>query len=402
MQHQIRHHVYLDHAAATPVDPAVAAVLCEHTVRTYGNASAMYGLGREAHTVLTEARRSVAESLAVNPDEIVFTGSGTESDNLAILGAARSQRARGQHIVISSIEHKAVLAAAAVLEREGFEVTRVPVSIAGLVSVEAVRASLRSDTTLVSIMYANNEIGTIQPIADIAALLETLPADERPLLHSDACQAVGGIPVHPADLGVDLLTLNGSKIYGPKGIGALFVRRGVVLAPQIVGGDQEGQRRAGTENVGLAAAFATALSLATAKQPSEAARLYELREHFRTQVLALQPEILINGDLAARLPNNLHITVPELEGESLVLELDQYGICCATGSACSAHDLNPSHVLRAIGMPDELIHGSLRFSLGRSTTKDDIDYTVACLEKCLERLYTITATKTLRTQPLHV
>ncbi|MCA9354577.1 MAG: cysteine desulfurase [Candidatus Kaiserbacteria bacterium] len=386
--------VYLDHAAATPVDPEVAALLLQHTSETYGNASSMYEIGRKAHDTLAAARQSVAASLAVEPSEIIFTGSGTESDNLAILGAARARKDRGKHIVVTAIEHKAVLAAAKVLERDGFAVTYVPVESSGIASVGDVLAAVRPDTTLVSVMYANNEIGTIQPIAEIAQALRQINEAKRPLFHTDACQTAGQLEVLPRELGVDLLTLNGAKIYGPKGLGMLYVRRGVRLEPLIVGGGQEGGLRAGTENAALIAGFAKALELAVVRRAAEAARLTDLRNHFWHQLHTVLPDIVMNGDPDVRLPNNLHITVPTLEGESLVLELDHYGIAAATGSACSAHDLTPSHVLQAIGIPDGLIHGSLRFTLGRETTKDDLEYTVQCLKKSVDRLRQLTAATT--------
>ncbi len=392
--------IYLDHAATTPIDPMVAEVVYEVMQTVSGNPSAMYTLGREAKQVLEDARQRIATSLEVNSEEITFTGSGTESDNLAIIGAARARQHKGRHIVVSAIEHKAVLAAAKRLESEGWEVTYLPVDGEGLVAVENVIAAIRPDTSLVSVMYANNEIGTIEPIVEIGQAIRTLDLKKRPLFHTDACQALGYLPVKPRELGVDLLTINGSKIYGPKGTGALWRRSGVRLEPQVVGGDQEFSVRAGTENVALAAGMALAVEKAVSMQSEASKEVRQMRDYFLQKLKLNLPEIIVNGSLSDRLPNNLHITVPELEGESLVLELDQYGICAATGSACSAQDLTPSHVLQAIGVSDELIHGSLRFSLGRSTTKEEIDYVVEKLQASIKRLRSLTAVSAVRLHQL--
>ncbi len=384
--------VYLDHAATTPLDPEVQAVIERTLADVYANPGALYTAGRHAAACLGMARATVAEVLGVHVDEVVFTGSGTESVNLAIIGGARARKEEGRHIIMSAIEHKAALASGAQLAQEGFDVTRVPVAQDGSVSVDAVRDALRSDTVLVSIMYANNEIGTIQPIADIAAMVRGAQCGTRPpLVHTDACQACGALPIAPHTLGVDLLSLNGSKIYGPKGSGLLYVRAGVHIEPLIVGGDQERGLRAGTENVALCAGLAHALRASEEARVHEQARLRSLQEYFFDSLARCYPRMRINGSRTNRLPNNVHITIPSLEGESLVLMLDQAGVAAATGSACSAHDLAPSHVLRAIGLPDEIIHGSLRFTMGRATTKADIDYAVSALKDTIAKLERITA-----------
>ncbi len=389
--------IYLDHAATTPLDKTVAKEMIKVMTNVYGNPSSLYDVGRQAQAVLTEARLSVAKSLEVEAPEIIFTGSGTESDNLALLGVARAYQSKGKHIIVSNIEHKAVLASAYQLEQEGFSVTYLPVNKLGLVDVEVCLKAIRPETILISIMYANNEIGTIQPIAEIARRLALLGNQmERPLFHTDACQAAGYLPLSPKKLGVDLLTINGSKIYGPKGIGVLWIRSGIRLKPIIVGGDQEFGKRAGTENVALAVGMAKALERVLENQTEAALQVRTLRDYFAGQLSLVSPHIFINGDLKQRLPNNLHITVPNIEGESLILRLNEYGICCSTGSACSALDLKPSHVLLAIGIANDFIHGSLRFTLGKATTKKDIDKTIIALRESIAQLLAITATPAMR------
>lgn len=394
--------IYLDNAATTPTDEAVIENMCKVMRQVPGNPSSLYNLGRDATRVLEDARRRVAAALAVTPDEIIFTGSGTESDNLAVLGVADAYQERGKHIIVSAIEHKAVLAAAHRLEQHGFEVTYLPVSTYGLISVKACLEAVRPDTTLISVMYANNEIGTIEPIAELAEALKGQFPDEasRPLLHTDACQAVGYLPVQPRELGVDLMTINGAKIYGPKGTGALWVRAGIRLTPQIVGGDQERHMRAGTENVALASGLAVAVENAVRDTKSAAAKAAALRDHFISRLPEVSKDIYLNGSPTERLPNNVHITVPDIEGESLILHLNEAGICCSTGSACSAFDLNPSHVLRAIGTDDERIHGSLRFTLGKYTTKEDIDDTITALTNTVAVLRSMTAASYLPSKQL--
>lgn len=381
--------VYLDHAAATPLDPQVLNVMLTYLRGTHGNPSSMHRAGRGAHDALETARTHIAHTLGARADEIIFTGSGTESANLAILGVARALRERGRHLIVSAVEHKAVLSAARRLGNEGFSVTSLPVDARGRTDPEQCVRAIRPDTTLVSCMYANNEIGTV---TDIRALVARIRSTHGawPLIHTDACQAPGMLSIDTAGLGVDLMTLNSAKVYGPKGIGLLYVRRDVRIEPLITGGDQEHGLRAGTENVALAAGFAEALSRAETYRHEEAPRLRALRDRLIRALLRTVPHIIVTGARTRRLPNHVSFCVPEVEGESLVLLLDERGVSCATGSACAAGDLTPSHVLRAIGIPDEVIHGSVRLTLGRATTVTDIDYTVAQFAACVERLRTIT------------
>lgn len=401
MRDQITEPIYLDHAATTPLCAAAVAAMEPHLRTTYGNASSMHQFGRAAFDVKEAARVEVANALAVDSDEIIFTGSGTEADNLALFGLAHAARERGRHVIVSEIEHQAILEAAHRLAADGYDVTYVPVDGTGRVSPEAVVAALRPDTTVVSIMLGNNEIGTIEPVANIAELVRVHAADpERPpLVHTDACQALGLIPVLPRQLGVDALTINSSKIYGPKGVGALYVRRGVAIDPHIIGGHQESGKRAGTENVALLAGFAAAAREAVQLQPTEAERLRSLQERLFAAIQRQVPDVLINGDQRERLPHNVHICVPDVEGESLVLLLDQVGVCVATGSACASLDLEPSYVLSAIGRDEEIIHGSLRFSMGRGTSEAEVEYAATCLGEAVATLRRITASTFIHAHP---
>jgi cysteine desulfurase len=384
--------VYLDYAATTPTDPRVLEVMLPYFDARYGNASSMYASGRRAAGAISYARGTLARILGSEPEEILFTGSGTESDNLAILGVARANEAFGKHVIVSAIEHKAVLESAKELEREGFEVSIAPVHANGLIDLDAFEKLLRNDTILVSIMYANNEVGTIEPIAQIAAIIKKHRGQKNfPLFHTDACQAAGLLPLNVQKLGVDLMTLNGSKIYGPKGIGLLYKKKGVLLLPIIVGGEQERGLRAGTESVPLIVGLAEALSLAEAFRDDEAARQTELRDYFIAEVRKKIPGAFLNGHEHERLPNNAHFSFPDIEGESILLMLDQAGVEVSTGSACSALDLKPSYVLLALGQSAELAHGSVRFTLGRHTTKEDIDYVLSVLPGIVARLSSVSA-----------
>ena len=396
MQHQITsQQIYLDHAATTPLSETAGAAMEACLYEPYGNPSSMHQVGRQAYDALYESRRTLAEALSVDPQEIILTGSGTESDNLALLGLARRHREHGNHVIISAIEHKAVLAAAEQLEREGFSVTRLPVDASGMVSVVDLKTALQPETILVSIMYANNEIGTVEPIGDVVQVCKEFRQNSQyPLVHTDACQAVGMLQCVPHMLGVDAMTINSSKIYGPKGVGLLYLRRGVSIQPLIVGGDQEHGIRAGTENIALIAGFATALTEAVAHTHTHGVVMKKLQSYFIQELLATVPGIAFNGHSTDRLPNNVHVTIPDIEGESLVLMLSEAGICCATGSACSSRDLEPSHVLHAIGQSDDVIHGSLRFTFGRTTTKEALSHTARVLGEVVKQLRTITACTT--------
>jgi cysteine desulfurase len=393
MRDQVTTPIYLDHAATTPLSETAWAAMLPHLRETYGNASAMHQIGRAAHDVKEASRVEIATALGVNADEIILTGSGTEADNLALFGLTHAARERGRHLIVSQVEHQAVLEAALRLERDGWDVTYLPVDAWGRVSVEAVVRAMLADTVLVSVMLGNNEIGTIEPVAEIATAVRAhAPDPERPpLIHSDACQAVGLLPVAPGTLGVDALTINSSKIYGPKGVGALYVRRGVAIDPHVIGGHQERGRRAGTENVALIAGFAAALTEAVERQAAEAVRLTKLRDEFTATLCEQVPSGICNGHPTERLPHNVHICVPDVEGESLVLLLDQAGICAATGSACASFDLEPSYVLSAIGRDAEIIHGSVRFTLGRETTEAQLSYVAEQCGAAVSRLARITA-----------
>jgi cysteine desulfurase len=391
--------VYLDYAAAAPIDPEVLAMMLPYFGRRYGNASSMHTSGRRAAHAVREARGKAAAVLKCDPQEIIFTGSGTESDNLALFGVARANRMHGTHVIISAIEHKAVLESVKQLEREGFEVSVAPVLQNGLIDLDAFERLLREDTILVSIMYANNEIGTVEPVAEIATRIKKYRGQKHfPLLHTDACQAAGFLTLDVAELGVDLMTLNGSKIYGPKGVGMLYKKNDVPLAPLVVGGEQEMHLRAGTESIPLIVGFSEALAKAESLRDRESARLAALRDYFLKHLQKKIPQVVLNGHPLQRLPNNINISIPFVEGEAMLLMLDKAGVEASTGSACSAYDLKPSHVLLAIGQAPELAHGSIRFSLGRSTTKEELDYVLSVFPTIVERLTLISASTGKRMQ----
>ena len=385
--------IYLDHAATTPIRDEVLSAMLPYLEGTYGNPSSIHHKGREAKGALERARGDVASAVGARPHEIIFTSGGTEANNLALRGVGMYERHRKSligilksHMLVSTIEHVSVLETAEALKADGFEVEYIPVDRDGTVSVADVLSRARTNTALISIMYANNEIGTVEPIAEIARALKDRFGENRPLLHTDACQAVGQIPTNVTELGVDLMTINSGKIYGPKGVGMLYVREGVQLTPQITGGEQEHHLRAGTENVAGIVGFAKALSLALVEEHGTKERLTSLRDDFISSIRMEGLGAVLNGHETNRLPNNIHFSFPYIEGESLVLLLDMHGICASTGSACNAHDLLPSHVLRAIQQSDDLMHGSIRFSLGMHTTKEELEFTVSTLTACASRL----------------
>jgi cysteine desulfurase len=359
--------IYLDHAATTPVRPEVLEAMLPYFSEDFGNPSSIYAMGRRSHQALEEAHQMVAGVLNCRPTEVIFTGGGSEADNLAIKGVATAARRRGQHIITSAIEHHAVLHTCAYLEQQGFEVTYLPVDATGQVDPDAVAAALREDTALVTIMYANNEVGTIQPIAAIGAVCRA----RRVPFHVDAVQAGAALDLDVARLQVDLLSLSAHKVYGPKGVGVLYARQGTRLQPQILGGSQERNRRAGTENVAGAVGAATALCLAAAEREQERARLVALRDRLISGVLSI-PGARLTGHPTERLPNSASFTLSEVEGESLLLNLDLAGIAASSGSACSTGAVDPSHVLTAMGISADEARGHLRLTLGRSTTSDDI------------------------------
>lgn len=391
---KIMKQIYLDYASTTYIDPCVLQKMKPYLTIGYGNASALYSLGRQARIAIEKARQEVAKILGASSQEIIFTGSGTESVNSAIFGIAGAYKDKGNHIVISKIEHKAVLESAKKLEKEGFRVTYLNVDSAGLVKLDELKKALNKKTILVSIMYANNEIGTIQPVKKVSKIIRRFRKDSiLPAFHSDACQAAGALSLRADNLGVDLLTLNGSKIYGPKGVGCLYVNKNYKIEPLIVGGHQEMGLRAGTENTALIVGLAEALKLAERWREKESRRLRKLRNYFIKKTLKTIPHCQLNGHHRKRLPNNLNFSIAGVEGESLVLKLDQRGIAASTGSACTSAELTPSHVLLALGLPEDLAHDSLRLTLGRKTSKKDLEYVLMVLPKIVEDLRKISAIK---------
>jgi cysteine desulfurase len=384
-------HIYLDHAAATPLHPSVIEAMLPYQNEFYANPSSIYGVARKLTLVLEQARQRVAQRLGAKVTEIIWTSGGTESVNQAIAGVLRAHPRASW--VTCTIEHEAVLSLREPMEREGHTVTMVSVSSLGIVDVQSVIKTVTDETVLISIMLANNEIGTIQPVAKIARLIAEIRQDRTlrgitlPLyLHTDACQAAGYLDVSVTRLGVDLLSMNGSKIYGPKGSGVLYVKQQVVLDPLIYGGGQERGRRSGTSNVAAAVGFATAFELVQDDRQAETQRLSNLRDSLRSQLQDKIPNLMINGHLDHRLPGNLNVCLPGLEGEALVLYLDGIGIMAATGSACASGTEDPSHVLVALGLNPQDATASLRLTLGRSTTQADIDYVAGHLPGIVKRL----------------
>ena len=374
--------IYLDNAATTPCIPEALAVMVEALSGPCGNPSSHYSIGYEAKAVLDAARAQVAAALNAQPGEIFFTGGGSEADNWAIKGAAFTRSRQGKrHLITSAFEHHAVLHSMRSLERMGFEVTYLPVSPEGFVRVEDVAAAIRPDTALISIMMANNEIGTIQPIREIAAL-----AREHGIwMHTDAVQAVGSIPVDVKELGVDMLSLSGHKFGGPKGVGALYCRKGIWPQNLIDGGGQESRRRGGTENVAGIAGLGKALELAVKDLEHRMTHEQQLRDYVIDRVLKSIPDARLNGARAPRLPGNVNLSFPGLEGETILLDLDMHGICASTGSACNSDSLDPSHVLLSIGVPEEIGHGSMRFSFGPQNTMEEAEYLCSVLEEIIPR-----------------
>jgi cysteine desulfurase len=366
--------IYLDNAATTTVRPEVVEAMVPLLGAGY-NPSSLHAEGRAARAAVDAARETVARVLGASPREIVFTGGGSEADVLAIVGAARARGDRRGHIVTTAVEHHAVLHAVEVLEREGWRVTRLPVDEHGLVDPEAFAAALTPETALASVMLANNEIGVIQPVARLAAI-----ARERGVpFHTDAVQGAGWLPLRVDELGVDLLSLSAHKFHGPKGVGALYVRRGTALEPLIVGGGQEHGLRAGTENVAGIAGFATALALAEAERPATAPRVAALRDRLQAGIVAAVPDVLVNGAGAPRLPGNLSVAFADAPSDALLIRLDLDGIAASAGSACAAGSLEPSHVVAALGVAEPYRNGVVRFSLGRATTAAEVDDVLARL-----------------------
>jgi len=374
--------IYLDYAATTPTHPEVVKTMLPYFSEVSGNPSSIYSYGQEAKGAIEEARGKVADLIRAQSEEIVFTSGGTEADNFAIKGVAYANELKGNHIITSSIEHHAVIETCKFLERRGFRVTYLPVDEYGLVDPDDVRRAITSKTILISVMHANNEIGTIEPIAEIGRIAR----EAGIYFHTDAVQAVGHIPVNADELGAALLSMSAHKLYGPKGVGALYIRKGTKLIPFMHGGEQERRRRASTENVPGIVGFGKAVELAQQEMSEEAGRLAYLRDQLIKGLLEQIDHTRLNGHPLNRLPNNVNISVDFVEGESMLLNLDLEGICASTGSACSSSSLEPSHVLLALGLSPEQAHGSLRFSLGKWTTEEEIGRVLEVLPKIVAKL----------------
>ncbi len=380
--------IYLDNSATTRTDEAVVQAMLPYFTEIYGNASSTHQWGQRAKQAIEEARQQVALLLNADKTEITFLSGGTEADNLAIKGIAEAHAEKGRHLITSQIEHPAVLTTCAQLEKAGWRVTYLPVYREGIVRSSELRAALTDETTLITVMQANNELGTIQPIKEISALVkERRENGQRHLhLHTDAVQSVGRIPVDVKDLGVDLLSLSGHKLYGPKGIGVLYVRRGVRLRSQMHGGHHERDRRAGTESVPLIVGLGKAAELARLNLAERLPQMRELRDHLETEILRRIPDTMRNGAAEPRLPHLANLSFDHVEGEGLMISLDLKGIAVSTGSACSSGSLEPSHVLLAIGLPSDTGRGSLRFSLGKDTTQKELDDVLEVLPPLVEKL----------------
>jgi cysteine desulfurase len=380
--------VYLDHSATTPLDARVLEAMLPYLTGNFGNASSVHMFGQQARAAIDRARRQLAALIHARANEIVFTSGGTEANNLAIRGICKVAEPHGRHLITSAIEHPSVRGVIELLEKEGWETTRLPVYHDGVVRLADLRQAMRPDTVLISVMMANNEIGTIQPIAEIAAFVqgEREQGHRNLWFHTDAVQAAGRIPIDVERLGCDLLSLSAHKIYGPKGAGALFVRRGVRVTPQQVGGHQERERRAGTEAVANLVGFGAAAELALSELDERNERTRDLRDRFEREIESRIPDIVFNGTRIDRLPHLSNISFRFVEGEGLLIHLDLNGVAVSTGSACSSGTLEPSPVIRALGRDDELARGSIRFSFGKDNSSDEVDYAVEATIRAVETL----------------
>ena len=374
--------IYMDNAATTRVTEPVLQAMMPYLTDVFGNPSSVHGFGRDARKALDAARQQVADALGAKPNEIYFTGCGTEADNWAIRGAAYARKNKGRHIITSAIEHHAVLHTCEQLEKEGFEVTYLPVDEYGLVSVEELEKAMREDTILVTVMAANNEIGTIQPIVELAAAAKAHGA----LFHTDAVQAIGSIEFNVKEMGIDMLSLSGHKFHSPKGVGALYIRNGLKIDRLIQGGAQERTQRAGTENLASIVGMGKAIEIAAAKVKEHNEYLTGLRDRMISRILTEIPATRLNGHAEKRLPGNVNVSIRYIEGEALLLSMDIKGVAASSGSACTSGSLDPSHVLLAIGLPHEIAHGSLRLSLSEDNTMEDVDYAVDALKEIVTRL----------------
>ncbi len=379
--------VYLDHNATAPTNPQVLAAMMPFFGEKFGNASSIHSFGREAHEAVAVAREQVAALIGAEPSNIVFTSGGTESDNLAVKGIAYANEKKGKHIITSQIEHHAVLNTCKFLEKRGFEVTYLNVDKYGKVDLDQLRDSIRKDTVLISVMHGNNEIGTVQDIERIGAIA----AERGVYFHTDAVQTCGKLPVDVAKANASLLSMSAHKLYGPKGVGALYVKKGTRLIPIQHGGHHESNRRAGTENVPGIVGMGKACEIARTTMPEKSPKMAELRDHLQNELVERIEDTVINGHPTDRLPNTLNICFRYVEGESMIMMLDMKGIAVSSGSACTSGSLDPSHVLLAIGLSHEIAHGSLRFSLGVDTTREDIDYVAQTLPEIVDRLRKMSA-----------
>ena len=374
--------IYLDNAATTKTAPEVVDAMLPYFSEYYGNASTIYSLGAESKKAMDHARQTIADSLGAKPEEIYFTAGGSESDNWALKATAEAYASKGKHIITTKIEHHAILHTCEYLEKRGFEITYLNVDRDGLISLDELKAAIRPDTILISVMFANNEIGTIEPIAEIGEIAK----EHGVLFHTDAVQAYAQVPINVDEMHIDMLSASGHKLNGPKGIGFLYIRKGVKIRSFVHGGAQERKRRAGTENVPGIVGLGKAVELAMASMDQRMKQETELRDYAISRIEKEIPYCRLNGDRVKRVPNNINFSFQFVEGESLLIMLDMKGICASSGSACTSGSLDPSHVLLAIGLPHEIAHGSLRMTLGADTTKEDIDYTVDQLKEIVAHL----------------
>ncbi|MBR4658750.1 MAG: cysteine desulfurase NifS [Clostridia bacterium] len=374
--------VYLDNAATTKLIPEVMNEMIPYMTEVYGNPSSPHYFGQQSAMGLDKARRRVADAINADPSEIIFMSGGSEADNTAIRGIAERYAKKGRHIITTAVEHHAVLHTCQMLEKQGFEVTYLPVDEYGMVTVDQVREAMRDDTVLVTVMFANNEVGTIMPIPEIGALCH----ERKVFFHTDAVQAVGHLPIDVKAMNIDMLSMSAHKFHGPKGVGALYLRKGIVLPPLIYGGAQERNRRAGTENVPGIVGMGKAIELACTDLDKKMASMSALRDKLITELPKRIPEIKLNGHPTKRLPNNVNFSIKYIEGESILLMLDLNGIAASSGSACTSGSLDPSHVLLAMGLTHEVAHGSVRMTLCDETTEEDVDYVLEVLPKVAERL----------------
>ena len=374
--------IFLDYASTTPTDPEVVEAMLPYYSERFGNPSSIYSLGQEAKSAIENAREKIASLLGAKREEIIFTSGGTESNNFALKGIVYANENKGNHIITSAIEHHAIIAPCKFLEKRGFDVTYLPVDKYGLINPDDIRKAITNKTILISIAHSNNEVGTIEPIEEIGRIAR----EHNAYFHTDAVQSFGHIRVNVDDLNVNLLSVSAHKLYGPKGIGALYIRKGTKVIPFMHGGDQERKRRASTENVPAIVGFGKAVEIARDRMKKEAKQLEALRDKLIKGIFEKIDHVRLNGHPAQRLPNNVNVAFEFVEGESMLLNLDMEGIAASTGSACSSASLEPSHVLLALGLPHEIAHGSLRFTFGRYTKDEDIDYVLEVLPKIVEKL----------------